>query len=413
MHHDLTLLATFAMAIVTAFIGGIIARRLGLPTLIGYLLAGFAIGPFTPGFVGDVNAASQLAEVGVIFMLFGVGLHFSLRDLWRVRRIAIPGAVLQMIIATLLGLGLTQLWGWSVSAGLVLGLAISIASTVVLLRGLDDNNLTTTEAGKVAIGWLVLEDLATVAILVILPSLVGGADGSASSDALSSIVLALVKTALFVFLILIVGARFMPWLLQRISDTGSRELFILAVTAVALGTAFGAAELFGVSLALGAFLAGVVIGESDIGHKAGEEIIPFRDMFSVLFFVSVGMLVNPAVIWANAGQVIALTVLIVVGKSAATLIIGRLLPADNRTTAVVAMGLSQIGEFSFIVGQAGVALGILASEQYSLLLAGALLSIIINPLMLRAIPGLERLLDSISVRHPQQSRQPESLQAEA
>lgn len=385
MHHNLILFATITMGILTAFIGGYLARKLGLPTLVGYLLAGLVIGPFTPGFVGDSDSISQLAEMGVIFMMFGVGLHFSLKDLWGVRRIAIPGAVLQMTLATLLGFGLTQLWGWSVSAGLVLGLAISIASTVVLLRGLADNGLLNTAHGKVAVGWLVLEDLATVGILVLLPTLF-----SESGNTLEAIGLAVVKTGAFVAIMLFVGARVMPWLLTRIAHTRSRELFILAVVAVALGTAFSAAELFGVSLALGAFLAGVIVSESDISHQVGAEIVPFRDVFSVLFFVSVGMLVNPAAVFANLGQVIALSALIVIGKGVITLLLSFFLPASGRTLLVVAAGLSQIGEFSFIVGQAGVSLGILTQDQYGLILAGAVISIILNPLMFRLIPIVEK-----------------------
>ncbi|MBL8120500.1 MAG: cation:proton antiporter, partial [Anaerolineae bacterium] len=367
------------------------ARKLGLPTLVGYLLAGLVIGPFTPGFVGDSGDISQLAEMGVIFMMFGVGLHFSLKDLWSVRRIAVPGAVFQMIGATIMGLLLTQLWGWSVSSGLVLGLSISIASTVVLLRGLADNGLLNTAHGKVAVGWLVLEDLATVGILVLMPVLLGQTTG----NALENIVVAVLKTAVFVAIMLFLGARVLPWLLTQIAHTQSRELFILAVVALALGTAFGAAEFFGVSLALGAFLAGVIISESDISHQVGAEIIPFRDIFSVLFFVSVGMLVDPAVVWANLGQVIMLTVLVVVGKGILTLLLSLVLPASGRTLVVVAAGLSQIGEFTFIVGQAGVSLGVLAQDQYGLILAGAVISIIINPLMFRAIPQIEGLLQRL------------------
>lgn len=390
MHHDLALFATITMAILTAFVGGYVARKLGLPTLVGYLLAGLAIGPFTPGFVGDSGDISQLAEMGVIFMMFGVGIHFSLKDLWGVRHIAIPGAVLQMIFATLLGFTLTQLWGWSTSAGLVLGLAISIASTVVLLRGLEDNGLLNTAHGKVAIGWLVLEDLATVGILVILPALVGD-----SGNTLENIGAAVVKTGLFVAIMLFAGVRLMPWLLTQIAHSRSHELFSLAVVALALGTAFGAAELFGVSLALGAFLAGVVVSESDISHQVGADVIPFRDIFAVLFFVSVGMLVNPAVVLANLGQVIALTLLIIFGKGVVTLLLSLIIPGSGRTMIVVAAGLNQIGEFSFIVGQAGVSLGILTQDQYGLILAGSLLSIVINPVMFRAIPIVEDTLQKI------------------
>jgi CPA2 family monovalent cation:H+ antiporter-2 len=384
MHH---LFATITMAIVTAFIGGYAVKKVGLPPLVGYLLAGLAIGPFTPGFVGDIDSISQLAEMGVIFMLFGVGLHFSLRDLWDVRRIAIPGAALQTLIAAALGFLLTQLWGWSTEASLVLGLAISVASTVVLLRGLADNGLLNTVHGKVAVGWLVFEDLATVAILVLLPALVGD-----SGSILKTSGLVLLKTGLFIALMLFVGGRFLPWLLTHIAHTRSRELFILAVVTTALGTAFAAAELFDVSLALAAFLAGVIVGESDISHQVGAELVPFRDIFAVLFFVSVGMLVDPAVVWAEIGAVLALTALIVIGKGLITLLVGLVLPASERTLLVVAAGLSQIGEFSFIVGQTGVSLDLLTQDQYGLILASSLLSIILNPFMFRAIPPVERTL---------------------
>lgn len=390
MHHNLALLTNITVALLTAFAGGYLARRLGLPSLVGYLLAGMAIGPFTPGFVGEIDDISQLAEMGVIFMMFGVGLHFSLKDLWRVRQIAIPGAVLQMLIATALGFVLTQWWGWSIAASLVLGLAISIASTVVLLRGLMDHGLLNTTHGQVAVGWLVLEDLATVAILVLLPAVLGD-----TGNPWQTAGIALFNTVLFVGLMLVVGTKVMPWLLTRIAHTRSRELFILAVVALALGTALGAAEWFGVSLALGAFLAGVVIGESDVSHQVGAEVLPFRDIFAVIFFVSVGMLVNPLALWTNAGQVLALTALIVIGKAVFTFLLGLILPASGRTMLVVAMGLSQIGEFSFIVGQAGLALGVLSQEQYGLILAGALLSIVVNPLLFKAIPSLEQLLQKV------------------
>lgn len=387
MHQDLALFATITMAILTAFVGGYIARKLGFPPLVGYLVAGMAIGPFTPGYVGDIHYISQLAEMGVIFMMFGVGLHFSLKDLWNVRAIAIPGALLQTLLATLVGFGLSQLWGWPVSAGLVLGLAISIASTVVLLRGLADNGLLNTIHGKVAVGWLVLEDLATVAILVLMPSLVSG-----SGNPLEGVLIAVLKTGAFVAIMLFLGRRFMPWLLTQIAHTRSRELFILAVVALSLGTAFLAAELFGVSLALAAFLAGVVLGESEIHHQVGAEITPFRDIFSVLFFVSVGMLVNPGALLANAGMVLIVTLLIIFGKLLITLMLGLFLPSSGRTIVVVSVSLSQIGEFSFIVGQTGVALGLMTQDQYGLILAGALLSIVANPLMFRAIPTIETLL---------------------
>lgn len=386
--HEVTLLVNIAVALVVAFFGGLIARRIGLPTIVGYLLAGIAIGPFTPGFVGDVETISQLAELGVIFLMFGVGLHFSFSDLWKVRDIAIPGALGQMALATLLAFGLSQLWGWSTSAGLVLGLAISIASTVVLLRGLMDNGLLNTPHGQAAVGWLVLEDLATVLILVLMPAL---ARTSGAFD-WQNLGLTLLKAAAFVLLVLFVGARLIPWLLLRIAHTRSRELFILAILAIALGTALGAAELFGVSLALGAFVAGAVVSESPLSHQVGADVLPFREAFSVLFFVSIGMLVDPSYLLDNIGPILALTGLIVIGKSVVTTLLGFLFPRPARTALVVAAGLSQIGEFSFIVGQAGVSLGLLDQDQYSLILAGALLSITINPLMFRLINPVEKWL---------------------
>jgi monovalent cation:H+ antiporter-2, CPA2 family len=387
-HHDLSLLLNITMALLWAFAGGIAARRLGLPSLVGYLAAGIAIGPFTPGFVGDTGQIAQLAEIGVIFLMFGVGLHFSLSDLWEVRKIAVPGALFQMAGSALLAFFLARSWGWSADAGLVLGLAASIASTVVLLRGLMDNGLLNTLHGRVAVGWLVLEDLATILILVLLPPLFSGG----GADILSSVAAGLLKAAGFVLLMLFVGGRFLPWLLMKITFTASRELFLVTVVAVVLGTAVASAEFFGVSLALGAFLGGVVLGRTGTSHHIGAQVAPFRDLFTVLFFVSVGMLVNPSYVLAHARQALELTALIVIGKTALPLMLGFFLPAPARTMIVVAAGLSQIGEFSFIVGQTGVSLGILTPDQYSLILAGAVLSIMLNPFMFRAIEPLERLL---------------------
>jgi len=392
MHHEISLLANLAIALVVGFVGGLLARQIGLPTIVGYLLAGMAIGPFTPGFVGDVEDIRQLAEIGVIFLMFGVGLHFSLKDLWDVRQVALPGAMLQMAIATGLGFALSQLWGWAPLSGLMLGLSISIASTVVLLRGLMDNGLLSTTAGRIAVGWLVMEDLATVLILVMLPILFGGHN----KQSLWSAILSLLKVALFVTVVLFIGRRLLPKLLDVIVATRSRELFILAAVAIALGTAFGAAAFFAVSLALGAFLAGVVLNETQFSHQIGDDVLPFRETFAVIFFVSVGMIVNPVYLWANAGQVLALTALIVLGKSFFTQLLGFVLPASGRTMLIVAAGLSQIGEFSFILGQAGVTLGLLTTEQYSLILAGSLLSIMVNPLMFRSIKTVERVRQRMS-----------------
>ncbi len=388
MHQDFTLFATITMAVLLAFIGGFIARKLRIPAIVGYLVAGLFISPFTPGYSADSNAAAQLAEMGVVFMMFGVGLHFSLKDLWNVRSIAVPGAILQTTLSTLLGLAISRLWGWSFEAGLVMGLSISVASTVVLLRGLADNGLLTTPHGRVAIGWLVFEDLATIAILVLMPVLVTGQGG----NPILSVVWAFVKTAIFVVIMLVGGTRLLSWLLNQIAYTRSRELFTLAVVAMAVGISFMAYELFGVSLALGAFLAGVVVSESDVHHQVGAELIPFRDFFAVLFFVSVGMLVDPQVVMANIGKVIALAVLVIFGKGIITLLLGFVLPSSARTMIVVAAGLSQIGEFTFIVGSTGVFLGLLDGDQYALILAAAVISILVNPLMFRLIHPVEKFL---------------------
>ena len=389
--HEVPLLINIAVALVVAFIGGVLARRIGLPTIVGYLLAGIAIGPFTPGFEGDMETIGQLAELGVIFLMFGVGLHFSIEDFWKVRSVAIPGALGRMAVMTLLGFGLSRLWGWSLASGIVIGLAISIASTVVLLRGLMDNGLLNTPHGQAAIGWVVVEDLATVLILVLMPTLVNTSDGFNWLQ----LGLTLLKAAGFVALMLFTGTRLIPWILLRIAHTRSRELFILAILAIALGIALGAAELFGVSLALGAFVAGVVVSESPLSHQVGADIFPFREAFAVLFFVSIGMLVNPTYLVNNVAAILALTALIVVGKSVLTLLLGLVFPWQAYTALVVGAGLSQIGEFSFILGQTGINLGLLHQDQYSLILAAALLSITVNPLMFRLIPPTERFLQRI------------------
>lgn len=384
--HDLALIVNITVALLVAFAGGMVARRFRVPPMAGYLLAGVIIGPFTPGFVGDSETISQLAEIGVIFMMFGVGIHFSFKDLWSVRDIALPGAVLQMTLAAVAGFALSQVWGWPVNAGLILGLALSIASTVVLLRGLMDNGLLNTSHGRVAVGWLITEDIATVLILVLLPAL-APASGDTSAGAIG---LALGKAVLFVAVMIIAGVRVVPWILMQIARTESRELFTLTVVGIALGTAMAATEFFGVSVALGAFLAGVVVSESRLGHQAGADVMPFQQIFTILFFVSVGMLVNPSYLLAHAGPVLVLTLFVVAGKSLITTALGFLFPHPARTILVVAAGLSQIGEFSFIVGSSGLALGLITPDQYSLILAGALLSIMINPLMFKLVPHVER-----------------------
>lgn len=390
MHQDHALFATITAAVLLAFLGGYLARKLNTPTIVGYLVAGLAISPFTPGYSGDTNAVNQLAEIGVIFMMFGVGLHFSLKDLWSVRGIAIPGALLQATISTLVGIGVSRLWGWSFESGLVLGLSISVASTVVLLRSLSDSGFVSTNHGRVAIGWLVVEDLVTILLLVLMPMMV-----SPSGNPVISIGWAIVKIILFTVLMMVIGTRFLSWLLTQIAHTHSRELFILAVVGIALGVSFLANALFGVSLALGAFLSGVVISQSDVQHQVGAEAVPFRDFFAVLFFVSVGMLINPAVVLAHLDKVIIISLLVIVGKGVITILLGLILPSSARTMVIIAAGLSQIGEFSFLVGQTGVFLGLLDVDQYGLILAAAAISIIFNPIVFRFVPAVERGLRKI------------------
>lgn len=389
--HEVTLLINIVVALVVAFIGGVIARRIGLPTIVGYLLAGIVIGPFTPGFVGDTETISQLAELGVIFLMFGVGLHFSLSDLWKVRSVAIPGALGRMVIVILLGFVFSQLNGWTITSGIVIGLAISIASTVVLLRNLTDNGILNSSHGQAAIGWVIVEDLATVLILVLMPALANTSNGIDWGQ----IGLTLLKAAGFVVLVMFAGARLIPWILLRIAHTRSRELFILAVLAIALGIALGAAELFGVSFALGAFVAGVVVNESPLSHQVGADIQPFQEAFAVLFFVSIGMLVNPSYIFNNIGLILAFGALIVLGKALITILMGFMLPWPGHTTLVLAAVLSQIGEFSFILGQEGLSLGLIDRDQYSLILAGSLLSITVNPIIVRLINPTEKWLKKI------------------
>ena len=384
--HELNLLINVAVALMVAFFGGLLARRVRLPTIVGYMLAGIFIGPFTPGFVGDMGTIRQLAELGIIFLMFGVGLHFSIKDLWKVRSIAIPGALGRMLITTLLGLGLGLIWRWTFLSGIVLGLSISIASTVVLLRVLMDNGLLNTSHGQAAVGWVIVEDVATVLILVVMPALVGSSGGF-NWGLLGG---TLVKAAGFVLLVLFAGTRLIPWVLLRIAHTRSRELFILAVLVIALGIALGAAQLFGISLALGAFVAGVVVSESPLSHQVGADILPFRESFAVLFFVSIGMLVNPIYLYQNIGPVLALTGLIVIGKSLITVLFGFVFPWPARTTLILAASLGQIGEFSFILGQESMLLGLLNEDQYSLILAGALLSIILNTPMVPTVNTIER-----------------------
>lgn len=387
---ELTILINITVSVAAAFAGGFLARLVKLPTLVGYLLAGVVISPFTPGFSGDLLTIQNLANLGVIFLLFGVGLHFSLQDLWAVRRIAIPGAFIQLIVITVFGILLTHLWGWSLSAGILLGIAVAIASTVVMTRNLMDQGLLNTHAGQIALGWLVLEDLITVLILVFLPIL-----GTNEAGAIwQTTILALLKTAAFAAIMLVAGTRVIPWFLARLAYLRSRELFIVAVVVITVGTALAASALFGVSLALGAFLAGMIVSESALAHQVEAQVLPFRETFGVLFFVSVGMLVNPLHLVQHIGEVLAMVALIVVGKWMITLLLGAAFRQSAHTSLIVAAGRGQIGEFSFILGQAGVALGLLTQEQYALILAGAIISIIINPFLFRALPWLEGRLQA-------------------
>ncbi|MEN3278717.1 MAG: monovalent cation:H+ antiporter-2, family [Massilia sp.] len=411
MHHELSLITTIAAALGFGLIFGMIAVRLKLPALVGYLAAGVVIGPATPGFVADMALASQLAEIGVMLLMFGVGLHFSLRDLLDVRRIALPGAVLQIAVATAMGIGMAHLWGWSLGAGLVFGLALSVASTVVLLRALESRGILDSMNGRIAVGWLVVEDLVTVLVLVLLPALAGPLGGK-GADGETSLWLALGKTLLqvgaFVAFMLIVGRKLFPWFLWRVAKTGSRELFTLSVIAAAVGIAYGSSELFGVSFALGAFFAGMVLRESALSHRAAEESLPLRDAFSVLFFVSVGMLFDPMVLIDSPLKVLAVVAVIIFGKSIAAMLLVLALRYSLNTAITVSASLAQIGEFSFILAALGISLGLMPQEGQSLILAGAIISIAVNPLLFTAIEPLQRWLraNSAAVRKLEASPDP-------
>lgn len=391
MHHT-PLLTTLAVGFVLAFVLGALANRLRISPLVGYLLAGVLAGPFTPGYVADQALSTEIAELGVILLMFGVGLHFSLKDLLSVKAIAIPGAVVQIGVATLLGLGLAWMMGWNFGGGLVFGLALSVASTVVLLRALEQRQLIDTKRGRIAIGWLIVEDLAMVLTLVLLPALAGSLGGTSDGGdggLLMPILLTLGKVAAFVAVMILGGRRFVPWVLERVAKTGSRELFTLAVLAIALGIAYGSAVIFGVSFALGAFFAGMILNESELSHEAAENSLPLRDAFAVLFFVSVGMLFNPAILIHEPLPVLATFLVIVFGKSVAAYIIVRMFGHPNSTALTIAASLAQIGEFSFILVGLGVTLNLLPEAGRDLVLAGAILSILVNPLLFIAIDRLQ------------------------
>jgi CPA2 family monovalent cation:H+ antiporter-2 len=394
--HHVPLITTIAVALGLALILGFIAARLKLPPLVGYLIAGVVIGPATPGFVADLELSTQLAEIGVMLLMFGVGLHFSLEDLLAVRRIALPGAVVQIVVATLMGMGVTALWGWSLSAGMVFGLALSVASTVVLLKALESRGVLETVNGRIAVGWLVVEDLVMVLVLVLLPavavSLGGNVDpvrAAGEHSLWETLGYTLGWIAVFIALMLIVGRRLFPKLLWQIARTGSRELFTLCVVAAALGIAYASAESFGVSFALGAFFAGMVLRESPLSYRAAEESLPLRDAFSVLFFVSVGMLFDPRVLVEEPLHVFVVVLIIVFGKSLAAFFLVLLFRYPLNTALTVSASLAQIGEFSFILAGLGVGLGLMPEEGRSLILAGSILSIALNPLVFYTIEPVQ------------------------
>jgi CPA2 family monovalent cation:H+ antiporter-2 len=401
MPHSVSLINTIAAGLGLALVFGFLAAKLRLPALVGYLLAGVIIGPFTPGFVADASIAAQLAEIGVMLLMFGVGLHFSLDDLLAVRKIALPGALAQIGVATLLGGGLALWWGWSPGAALVFGLALSVASTVVLLRALESLGILDSFTGRIAIGWLVVEDLAMVLVLVLMPPLAGtlGAQNAQAGPAdplWQTLGLTLLQVGGFVALMLVVGRRVFPWILWQVTRTGSRELFTLCVVAAAVSIAFASAALFGVSFALGAFFAGMVMRESQFSHRAAQESLPLRDAFAVLFFVSVGMLFDPSVLIERPLQVLAVVLVIVLGKSLAACALVLVFRYPLGTALTVSASLAQIGEFSFILAGLGVSLGLLPVEGQSLVLAGALISIATNPLWFSLIGPLQKWLHAHS-----------------
>ena len=399
-HSDLIL--TLVSAFVAAFVGGMIATRIGLPAIVGYLLAGIAIGPHTPGGSASPELAAELAEIGVILLMFGVGLHFSMKELLAVGRIAIPGALGQSTVATVLAIAVTHLWGWSLSEGLVVGLCLSVASTIVLLRALEDRNMLDSHVGHVAVGWLIVEDLFTVVVLVLLPAI---ADSGSESTGLASllpemgaafqILFALAQVGLFVVLMLIVGTKVIPPLLNEVVRTGSRELFTLSILAIALGVAFGSAQFFGASLALGAFLAGIVLNESELSHRAGLEALPLRDAFAVVFFVSVGMIFEPSVLVESPLEVLAVILIVIVGKSIAAFAIVAGMGYGIRTGLTVSASLAQVGEFSFILAALATDLDIFPEEATSLILAAALISITLNPFLFTGMESLENRVAKI------------------
>ncbi|GAA0513530.1 YbaL family putative K(+) efflux transporter [Tatumella terrea] len=383
MHHTTPLITTIVSALVLAFLLGMLANKLRFSPLVGYLLAGVLVGPFTPGFVADTNLAPELAELGVILLMFGVGLHFSLKDLMTVKAIAIPGAIAQIFVATLLGVALSAILGWSMMTGLVFGLCLSTASTVVLLRALEERQLVDSQRGRIAIGWLIVEDLVMVLTLVLLPAIAGMMEqGNASIGLLfRDLLITIGKVVAFMVIMVVFGRRVVPWILAKSAATGSRELFTLAVLALALGIAFGAVEFFDVSFALGAFFAGMVLNESELSHRAAHDTLPLRDAFAVLFFVSVGMLFDPHILIERPLAVLGALAIVLVGKSLAAWLLVTWLGHTRRTALTISVSLAQIGEFAFILAGLGVSLGLLNDDGRNLVLAAAILSIMVNPVM--------------------------------
>jgi CPA2 family monovalent cation:H+ antiporter-2 len=402
--HSVSLITTISAAFGLALILGFVAVRVKLPALVGYLIAGILLGPATPGFVANVELSRQLADIGVMLLMFGVGLHFSFDDLLAVRRIALPGAIAQMAVATALGMVITSFWGWSFGAGIVFGLALSVASTVVVLRTLEDRGVLDSINGRITVGWLVVEDLVMVLVLVLLPSLsawLGGnasglTEGTPNRELLKTLGFTLGEVAVFVVLMLVVGRRLFPWILWQVARTGSRELFTLCVVAAAVGIAYGSAELFGVSFALGAFFAGMVMRESDLSYRAAEESLPLRDAFAVLFFVSVGMLFDPEVLIRQPFRVLVVVAIIVLGNSLAAFLLVLAFRYPLNTALTVSASLAQIGEFSFILASLGVTLELLPTEGQSLILAGALISIALNPLVFQVLEPAQARIRSRS-----------------
>ena len=406
MHPETALLATLAGAFGVAFLFGFIATKLRMPPLVGYLLAGVALGPHSPGFIADVSLAGQLAEIGVILLMFGVGLHFSPGDLKRVQRIVVPGAILQMVVSFALGTGLALWWGWSNSAAIVFGLSLFVASTVVVLRVLEDRGMLDSIDGRVAVGWLIVEDLGVVFALVLLPAILGAVSGNGASgsslEIAKVVAITVAKVVGFIALMGVIGRRAVPWLLTHVARTGSRELFTLAVLAVSLGVAMGAAALFGVSFALGAFVAGVVISESDLSYRAGADALPMQDAFAVIFFVSTGMLLDPEVLLQAPGKLVAVLGVILIGNALWSAALMVLLKHPFAAAVRIGAAFGQIGEFSFIMAALGVSLGVLAEEGRSLILAAALVSIVLNPLLfwaaeqaIRFVARYPKLLDRL------------------